>query len=142
MIAAARAFRWPAVLAWLALIFWLSHQSVLPDVGPGDTDLLFKKAGHVVVYAVLAMLFVWALHRPPGPPPRRVLLLAFALTVLYAISDEIHQTFVPGRGGHAIDVALDATAAALGLWLASQLTRRRGSGPIRPVAGRADCYGG
>ena len=50
---------------------------------------------------------------------------AWAAAVAYAISDEVHQWFVPGRQSDPIDVLLDATGAAVGLagwWL---LTRRR-----------------
>jgi hypothetical protein len=44
-------------------------------------------------------------------------MLAFVLTVLYAVSDEYHQTFVPGRNGTPADALIDAAGAGLGLWL-------------------------
>jgi len=43
---------------------------------------------------------------------------AFFLTMIYAISDEYHQSFVPGRSGNLADLVIDATGAAAGLWLA------------------------
>jgi VanZ family protein len=41
------------------------------------------------------------------------LVVAWTVTVLYAISDEVHQTFVPGRSGRALDVLIDACGALL-----------------------------
>jgi VanZ family protein len=42
-----------------------------------------------------------------------VLVIAWAATVSYAVSDEVHQTFVPGRSGRALDVLIDACGALL-----------------------------
>jgi len=70
-------------------------------------------------YAVLFLLWWRALNKPLRFLPS--LALAWVLTVLYAMSDEFHQTFVPGRNGNALDVLIDASAAALAalaLWLA------------------------
>jgi VanZ family protein len=39
------------------------------------------------------------------------------ICVLYAISDEIHQSFVPGRGPSIIDVFIDSTGAITGIIL-------------------------
>ena len=70
-------------------------------------------------YAVLFLLWWRALNKPLRFLPS--LVLAWVLTVLYAVSDEYHQTFVPGRNGNALDVLIDASGAALAalaLWLA------------------------
>src|SRR3712207_7608480 len=44
-------------------------------------------------------------------PGRHAWALAFAVASLYAITDEVHQTFVEGRRGHAIDWAIDTAGA-------------------------------
>ena len=44
-------------------------------------------------------------------------MLAYGLTVIYAVSDEIHQAFVPGRSAQLSDVCIDACGAAIGLSL-------------------------
>lgn len=116
------------MIAWLVLIFWLSSQPVLPGVGTPGTDAIFKKAAHVVVYAALALLLVWAIHDPAAPITRRTLWLAFGLSVGYAVTDEIHQAFVPGRGSHVTDVLLDGAAAALALGSLAGWTRVRRTG--------------
>ena len=114
-----RMARWLAVAGWMALIFFLSSQSRLPSPPDPLLDLLFKKAAHFTAYAVLAVLFHRAL-----PPARWIWALAWLLTVVYAGSDEWHQSFVPGRHPSPWDVVIDACGAATGL-LVVWIVRRR-----------------
>ncbi len=101
-------------VAWMGLIFLVSGipSEQIPDAG--TWDLLVKKGGHMASYALLAVLWLRALELrfPTGPAAQ----LALVITVLYAISDEYHQTFVPGRNGTAVDVLVDAAGALLGTW--------------------------
>ena len=96
---------WLPVLVWAAVIFTFS---AVPDLGTGlgGWDTLLRKVAHTVEYAILGALLVRATGRPG---------LAFALGVLYAASDEVHQTFVAGRHGSPIDVAIDAIGIACGI---------------------------
>ena len=98
---------WLPVLAWAAVIFALSSFPGL-GTGLGTWDLLLRKLAHVGEYAVLGALLLRALGRP-WP--------AAALGVAYAVTDELHQRFVPGRLGSPRDVAIDAFGVALGIWL-------------------------
>ena len=86
-----RARLWLPVVAWAALIFAFSS---VPDLGTGlgGWDLVLRKLAHAAEYAVLGALLVRATGRAG---------LAFALGALYAVSDEVHQSFVPGRLGVA-----------------------------------------
>ncbi len=106
---------WLPVLAWAALIFAFSS---VPDLGTGlgGWDLVLRKLAHTAEYAVLGALLARALGRS-GP--------ALAIGVLYAVSDEVHQAFVPGRLGSPVDVAIDAVGVVCGvlLWQAAR-TRR------------------
>jgi VanZ family protein len=108
---------WLPVIAWAAVIFAFSS---IPSLGTGlgTWDLVLRKLAHAGEYAVLGALLVRALRRP---------LPAFAVAVLYAISDEVHQTFVPGREGTVLDVVVDATGAAVGVlaWKALVLDRHK-----------------
>jgi VanZ family protein len=105
---------WLPVVAWAALIFVLSS---VPDLGTGlgGWDYVLRKFAHAAEYAVLGALLMRATGKPR---------LAFALATLYAVSDEVHQAFVPGRMGSAVDVAIDVVGMRLGivLW---QRTRAR-----------------
>lgn len=74
-------------------------------------DFLVKKGGHMAGYALLALSFRHALNGRK----RSTWLLAWALAVLYALSDEFHQFFVPGRNASLVDVGIDALGAAVGL---------------------------
>jgi VanZ family protein len=103
--------RWLPAVAWMALIFWFSSQPDLPRP-PGDLlNLILRKSAHFAVYGVLALAYVYAL----GGWRRRW--LALVLAILYAISDELHQSFTPNRYPTATDVLIDSAGALAALWL-------------------------
>ncbi len=103
-------------LALMALIFALSAQ---PDLGTGlgVWDTALRKLAHMAEFGLLWLLW----HRALG---WRAPLAAAAIAVGYAITDELHQTTVPGRVGSPVDVLIDATGVALA-WLALGAARRR-----------------
>jgi len=101
------------VLGWMAMIFFLSAQPDFPHPDSGWLDLLASSGAHLFLYAVLALLLNWAL----GNGVRGVA-LAFGLALLYGVSDEFHQSFVPGRVPDVLDLVSDGlgTALALAAW--------------------------
>ena len=99
----------PLVL-WLALIFALSSQARLIDIQDDTGEKLFYKIAHFIAYAILAWLW-WRALAPQRQTSWPVLWAALVLTVLYAISDEVHQSFVPGRHPALYDVLFDAGGA-------------------------------
>jgi VanZ family protein len=132
---------WGLTLLWCGLIYYVSAEpqftgastlatitATAPAVGiqsPGLLDLLnvgLRKSGHMVGFATLGLLAWRALST--WPSPRRAVLAAWIFTVLYAASDEFHQTLVPGRAGLLRDVVLDAAAATLALLLIPRLLAR------------------
>jgi VanZ family protein len=106
---------WLPVLVWAAVIFAFSSIPSLSS-GLGGWDLVLRKAAHVTEYAVLGTLLVRALEREAP---------AFALGVAYAVSDEVHQAFVPGRAGRPLDLAIDAVGLLVGIFLYLELRQRR-----------------
>ena len=106
---------WLPVLAWAALIFAFSSVPNL-STGLGGWDLVLRKLAHTAEYAVLGALLVRATGRS---------WLALGLGVLYAASDEFHQTFVRGRHGSPVDVAIDAVGLAFGILLWNGARARR-----------------
>jgi len=102
---------WLPVVAWAALIFTLS---AIPGLGTGlgTWDLVLRKLAHATEYAVLGVLLLRATGR---------MSVAFVLGTLYAVTDELHQSFVAGRHASPLDVAIDAAGVAVGLALASRL---------------------
>ena len=98
--------RAPAPLAVMGLIFYLSAQS---DPG-ADIGAVGRVLAHTGEFAALTALWAWALAPAQG---RRAIPVAAAIALAYAISDEIHQSFVPGRDADPLDVAADAAGIAL-----------------------------
>jgi VanZ family protein len=112
----------------MLIIFVLSDQSTLPSAPSGLLDTVLKKTAHMLEYGGLLVLlwraFSWRVLSGSRPDSRTRLLVslvsAFVVTVLYAASDEFHQTFVAGRNGRLSDVAIDSVGAALaafGVWI-------------------------
>ncbi len=114
---------WIPVVLWGALIFTLSTSAftaantsriidpilrwLIPAISAASLDVchtLIRKAAHFTEYGIL----FWLLVR--GPMVRRPY-LALLLCVVYALTDEGHQVFVPGRTASLYDVALDSTGA-------------------------------
>ena len=79
-----------------------------------------RKLAHATVYLILA-IFVFALttifynHNHYF----KSLLVALVICILFAISDEFHQSFVPGRDSEIMDVVIDSCGAAVGIILSS-----------------------
>ena len=96
---------WLPVVAWAALIFGLSSIPAL-STGLGTWDYVLRKCAHITEYAVLAFLLARVLARA---------LPAFVVGVFYAVSDEVHQSFVRGRHPSPIDVGFDSVGLVLGL---------------------------
>ncbi len=102
--------RWAPAVLWAALIFILSSMSGLPAPPGGLTD----KHAHLVTYGVLGALLVWGLtNRSPARTTWSTAAAAVVLAALYGVSDEWHQSFVPGREVSALDLAADAAGAVL-----------------------------
>jgi len=105
---------------WMGVIFWLSSQPTLPSPPEAWLDLLLKKGAHMIVYGILAMLWYHCNPRRWGSK-RWIYVAAWGLSVLYAFSDEFHQSFVPGRHATMWDVGVDSIGAAAALYLHQRL---------------------
>ena len=117
-----------APVALMALIFYLSAQQ---SVGPSQP--LLRDAGHFSQYALLAALWAWALAPALG---RRALLAAAAISMAYALSDEIHQSFVPGRDADPLDVVIDWCGIAVALAVLTGWRRARSRRTARRARAR------
>lgn len=100
----------------MGLIFILSSlpASRLPDFG--TVDFFIKKGGHATGYALLALAYYFAL--PPRLSSGYRIVTALMMALLFALSDEYHQSFVEGRTSSLRDVLIDCGGAAIALTLA------------------------
>jgi VanZ family protein len=108
--------RWWPAFAVMAVIFVASSipGSTMPDMG--DFDFSLKKTGHATGYGLLAAAYLRALTEGRLASIRQIFLAAF-MTLAYAISDECHQIFTPGRNASPVDVMIDLAGAIIGLTL-------------------------
>src|SRR3989344_2750651 len=104
--------RWGPVLVWAGVIFTVSAIPTLPKVGFLWWDFVAKKSAHMVEYGILMYL----LFRARLPWHK-----ALVYGVIYAISDEIHQSFVTGRSAKLTDVGFDT----VGMLTTVQLIKAR-----------------
>lgn len=128
---------WGLVLAWMGLIFYLSHQAggessalsagvvgflvkMIETIFPFlsfDLDFLHffvRKFAHFFAYFILGLLLIYAVHIERAPTWRSIF-FSFIVTLAYAISDELHQLFVPGRSGELRDVLIDSFGSSVGM---------------------------
>ncbi len=119
------ASRWGPALVWMAVLFISSATPSADLPSFGVLDFVVKKGGHMLGYAILAMAYRRALGRETSRP-----VAAWALAVIYALVDEFHQSFVPGRHPSLIDALIfDAGGAALAIWLPMGIARLMGRAP-------------
>lgn len=101
-------------MVWASVIFFLSSQSALPGLDASIADYLLKKCAHVGVYAVLYALFWRGVQlTSPSKAGRTHWILPFVLTGIYAVTDELHQSLVPGRYATARDIGYDILGASI-----------------------------
>ena len=106
-----------APLVLMGVIFYFSAQS---SAGEHPWwDVILRKLGHVSGYALLTVLWWWALRGVTDRP----LLIAVCVSFAYACTDEFHQTFVSGRTGTPVDVAIDSIGIAIAALLVMRLPR-------------------
>jgi|SRR5699024_1318146 len=122
-------------ISWMVLIFYLSHQpastssklsgsfvqvlfeivSLFPIVIEGDTvHFIVRKSAHFMAYFILGILIMHTV-RLFSRLSIFSIVNGFFITVLYAASDEFHQTFIPGRSGEIRDVLIDSAGSLTGI---------------------------
>jgi|HubBroStandDraft_3_1064219.scaffolds.fasta_scaffold388786_1 VanZ family protein len=141
---------WVPVLVWMIIIFGASADShsyehssrivipflrwLFPHMAPVEMEQihhLLRKCCHVIEYAIFGFLVFRALSHSRTPLPAwswpRVG-GALLIVLVYAATDEYHQSFVPTRTPRVLDVCIDTAGGALGLsvaWIFHYYRRRR-----------------
>lgn len=128
---------WLFVAIWMGVIFYLSHQSgatssklssgfmniivqtftlLFPfEINVENFHFLIRKGAHFCAYFILGILVMNALY---GSRNKKVeTIIASSICIIYAITDEFHQLFIPGRSGEVMDVVIDSCGSTIGIGL-------------------------
>jgi len=98
------------------LIFFLSSQSKLPS--PPNPFFGLDKVFHIIAFGAFAFtLTFWFKTEKWISKAQKYVLLVICITVLYGLSDEIHQYFVPNRSSSVYDLLADTLGAFLAVGL-------------------------
>lgn len=138
------------VLAWMVTVFMLSHQvaeessktssnfiTVIIKLFNKDieqeqletimlkVETIVRKLAHFVLYTLGGML-ITIMFINFKEYITKTKIASFLLGATYAITDEIHQLFIPGRSGEIRDVLIDSTGVLLGVFIIYLLMRIKG----------------
>ncbi len=140
------------VILWMALIFYMSAQpaGISNGMSKGATKVIIqainsvypldietntlqdyinrfnhnvRKLGHITEYLILGLLVANAFSKS-GKKGFRLILYSLIFCAAYAVSDELHQYFVPGRGPGVPDVLLDSLGALFGIGMKYKAIRK------------------
>lgn len=134
-----RFLAWTIVFVWMGVIFFLSHQSgeassqlssglfslvkgaviqIFPflTIDLHNLHFFLRKFAHFFAYFLLGVFIIHAvlIDRIYS---FRMAFYVLLFTVFYAITDEIHQIFIPGRSGEVRDVIIDSSGSAIGIFM-------------------------
>lgn len=96
--------RWLPAIFLCVLIFWFSSRRGTVVVSDYFWNYLSNKAAHLILYFTLCISFYRGTKN---------IVLAIFLSILYGITDELHQQFVPTRSGQIRDLVIDSVAAMM-----------------------------
>lgn len=124
-----RLLAWLPPVLWAGLIFFVSAQPKETFEKLGLSGTLLSIAGHLITYFVLMSLLVLAFRFGSRVPQRWAYVLSFLLVAFYGLSDEYHQSFVPGRTATIADWLVDLMGAGMAWFVLYRWEKRRDSSP-------------
>lgn len=104
---------WLPTFVWAVVIFAFSSFETVQTSKFYWQDFILKKTAHVIEYGVFFVLLYRMLRNTTQFSKQQAAVLSFLVSSVYGISDEFHQSFVPGREARIRDVAIDAGGAIL-----------------------------
>jgi VanZ family protein len=132
MLRVQRGARLLILFGWMALLTYWSGQGNLPIDQPAVAGPLHgfqHRIAHLLAFGLLGLLGRWAFDGWP-----RAFVLAVLLTSVFGATDEVHQSFTPGRRPAIDDWAVDTASAALAIWVWSRLGQTRWQPVLRTLA--------
>ena len=141
LIGSRKLFQWILVIIWMGFIFYQSSQPGSDSLGKSERIIQWiaekiyspyhsmgesarvefiknfqkpvRKAAHFFEYIILGLLVSYAVGIQPGRE-RTDFTWIILFCLIYAVSDEFHQLFVPGRTGSIIDWLIDSAGSLIG----------------------------
>jgi VanZ family protein len=124
-------YKYALLLIWMIVIFLFSHQiaqtsSAQSAIFVGALEALHvslpqqiltfitRKAAHTFIYFVLGIL-MFNVVRSYNISTKRAIWMSVVFVCGYAVTDELHQAFVPGRSAEATDVLIDTAGGTIGI---------------------------
>lgn len=128
-------------LAWMVIIFTMSSFNSIESANQSNyivniisnvlninnielLNLIIRKLAHYIEYLILGILVINMFIKNNIP---QSYLISIIFCVIYAISDEIHQIFVPGRACQIRDVLIDSIGSITGIYLYKLISKRKKS---------------
>ncbi len=109
-------YYWLPVLVWALIIFTFSSITTIKTTEIYWQDFALKKFAHITEYAVLTFLLYRAFLNS-GFNKEESGFYSVLISILYAFSDEYHQSFTPGRESTLRDVIFDALGSVLAIYV-------------------------
>ncbi len=102
-------------MVWMGFIFFWSARPAITASTIGWQDFTIKKSAHVVEYFGLGILVYRAIRKTTGLSSTQAIILTIAGCLVYAITDEFHQSFTPGRSPRVRDIGIDTIGSVIGV---------------------------
>ncbi len=109
--------KWFLVIFWAGAIYYLSSKPLNFFIVADVWELILRKFAHIFEFGVFAFLIFRILGQTEKRHINWNLFWTFIFTVLYAVSDEYHQSFVAGRTGAYTDILVDSIGVIIAIWL-------------------------
>ncbi|MCX6799677.1 MAG: VanZ family protein [Candidatus Falkowbacteria bacterium] len=122
------------LIYWISLIFYLSNQSYKPVwvVPPSAFNLIHEVRdewpeilAHMTEYTVLTTLFAVNLSKFSRLNRQAIILWAILIVFLFSLSDEFHQSFIPGRNCSLFDIVCDSIGILIGTMIYKKIYDKR-----------------
>jgi VanZ family protein len=107
---------WTPAILWAMIIFLFSSMPTTPVSQVQISDFIIKKSAHIIEYAVLTTLLYRALFAG-GFNKRKAGIYSVVIAVVYAVTDEFHQSFTPGRDPKVRDVFFDTIGSVSAIYI-------------------------
>ena len=133
---------WLALLVWMGVIFYFSHQSGDTSMQLSDGILdsfkslfqnfldyhtlsyIVRKIAHFTEYFILGLL-IYHLVKQYRVISKTEIIWMILFCVIYAMSDEFHQVFIGGRSPKFFDVIIDSLGSSLSILILQLLQKRK-----------------